>query len=586
VFPVDQQILALGLLVLFATASSKLSTRAGIPFLVVFVVIGMLAGSEGLGGIAFEDYSVAHAVGTTALILILFDGGLNTSTAAIRRSLLPAGLLASLGVVITAAVVALAAWLLLDVPFVHALLLGSIVGSTDAAAVFAALRTGSMKLRPRLASTLEVESASNDPMAVLLTIVCIELVMGGMGGLEGVLWFLLRQIAIGGAIGWAAGHLVARLINRIDLGAAGLYPMMTLSTALATFGAAAVLGGSGFLAVFIAGTMIGNRRVVFQRGISLFHDGLAWLGQIVMFVVLGLLSFPTKVLLVWSDGLLIAFVLIVVARPLAVTVCLAPLRFGWREIAFASWAGLKGAVPIVLAIYPLLFGVEDAAALFHLVFFVVLVSALVQGWSLPQVARWLDVRVQAPPPPPVTLEITSLRHVNADIVEYAVETQSRAANKTIQEIGLPSGVLITMIARERELVAPHGGTVLEPGDYVFVMLDPKLRWLADHVFTKEGNAVLRDSLSGALTLDELRKSHGLALPDATGTETVDAYLRGRLKQAPRVGDHITFGLISLVVLDLDRHDHITEIGVELAGAHRLAPVSDAQSPDALGPPER
>ena len=575
-FPVDRQILAIGLLVLFATASSKLSTRYGIPFLVVFVLIGMLAGSEGIGGISFDDHSLAHAVGTAALILILFDGGLNTSAAAIRRSAVPAGLLATLGVAFTAGIVGIAAWLLLDMPLLHGLLLGSIVGSTDAAAVFAALRTGSMKLRPRLASSIEVESASNDPMAVLLTIVCIELIQGSIDGVAGILWFFVNQLAIGAVIGLLVGRLVAQLINRIDLGAAGLYPMLSLSTALATFGAAAVLGGSGFLAVFVAGAVIGNRRVVFQRGILLFHDGLAWLGQIVMFVVLGLLSFPSKVLLVWSDGLLLALVLVLVARPVAVVLCLFPLRFDWREIAFASWAGLKGAVPIVLATFPLLFGLEGAARLFHLVFFIVLVSVVVQGWTLPPVARWLKVRVKAPPPPPVTLEITSLRHVEADIVEYAVDEHARAANKTIQEIGLPNGVLITMIARDRELVAPHGRTLVKPGDYVFVMLDPKLRWLADHVFAREGRAVLRESLAGDLTLEVLRKHHGVSLPGGEANERLDAYMRARLAEAPRVGDRVTIGLLSLVVLDVDRNHCITEVGVELAG--------DGPKPDAGAAP--
>jgi potassium/hydrogen antiporter len=563
-FLVDQQLLVLGLLVLLATASSKLSTRVGIPFLVVFVVIGMLAGTDGIGGIVFDDFSLAHAVGTTALILILFDGGLHTSVAALRRALVPAGLLATLGVAITAGVVGLAASVLLDLPPLYGFLLGSVVGSTDAAAVFAALRAGSMKLRPRLASTLEVESGSNDPMAVLLTIAFIEVLVGRMMGVPDVLWFLVKQLVIGGGLGFGIGRLLVLLVNRIDLRAAGLYPMLTLSAALATYGLSGVVGGSGFLAVYVVGVVVGHHRVVFQRGIALFHDGLAWLGQIVMFVVLGLLSLPSAVLDAWAPGLLIGVVLIFVARPLAVALCLFPFGFRWQEVVFASWAGLKGAVPIVLAIYPLMFGLEGADQLFHLVFFVVLTSALVQGWSLPLLARRLGVDIPAPPPPPVTLEITSLRHVDADIVEYAVKEDARAANRSIAQLGLPDGVVITMIARDRDLVPPHDNTVLQPGDYVFVMLTPALRWLADHVFVKEGSSIVRDPIPGDLTLDQLRRRHGVSLP-GDANETLDAFLRARLGDRPRSGDRVRLGLLAVTVLDVDTQGRIRDAGIELEG---------------------
>jgi potassium/hydrogen antiporter len=570
-FLVDQQLLVLGLLVLLATTSSKLSTRVGIPFLVVFVIVGMLAGTDGVGGIVFDDFSLAHAVGTTALILILFDGGVHTSVSALRRAAVPAGLLATVGVAITAGIVGLAASILLDLPPLQGFLLGSVVGSTDAAAVFAALRAGAMKLRPRLASTLEVESGSNDPMAVLLTIVCIEVISGRMIGVDSVLWFLLKQFAIGAGLGFGIGRVLVILIQRIDLRAAGLYPMLTLSAALATHGLAGVLGGSGFLAVYVAGVVVGHHRVAFHRGISLFHDALAWLGQIVMFVVLGLLSLPSAVLHAWTSGLLVAVVLIFVARPLAVAVCLFPLRFRWEEVVFASWAGLKGAVPIILAIYPLMFGLEGAEQLFHLVFFVVLLSALVQGWTLPALARRLRVNVPAPPPPPVTLEITSLRHVDADIVEYAVKPDARAANRSIAELGLPDGVVITMIARERDLVPPRDTTVVRPGDYVFVMLNPALRWLADHVFVKEGSSIVRDPIAGELSLGELRRRHGVSLP-GEANETLDAFLRARLGDRPRVGDRVRLGLIAVTVIDVDAHGRVRDAGVELEGPPPRGPT--------------
>mgnify|MGYP002622182798 FL=1 len=319
------------------------------------------------------------------------------------------------------------------------------------------------------------------------------------------------------------------------------------------------------MAVYVAGLIVGHHRVVFSRGIAMFHDGLAWLGQIVMFVVLGLLSLPSAVLEVWDAGLLIAVVLIFGARPLAVVVCLLPFRFRWQEMLFASWGGLKGAVPIVLAIYPLMFGLPGASKLFHLVFFVVLLSALVQGWTLPALARWLRVDVPAPPPPPVTLEITSLRHVDADIVEYAVREDARAANRSIDELGLPDGIVVTMIARDRDLVPPHGKTVVRPGDYVFVMLEPALRWLADHVFVKEGSAIVRDPVSAGLTLAELRRQHGVTLPGAAD-ETIDACLRERLGREPRSGERILFGMIAIVVLDVDPDGLIRDVSIELEGA--------------------
>lgn len=586
-FLVDRQLLVLGLLVLLAAASSKLSTRVGIPFLVVFVVVGMLAGSEGIGGIVFEDFSLAHAVGTTALILILFDGGLHTSIEALRRAVVPAGLLATVGVAITAGVVGIAAAALLDLPLLQGLLLGSIVGSTDAAAVFTALRTAStggkfLKLRPRLGSTLEVESGSNDPMAILLTIACIELISGRMMGIDALLWFLVKQLVVGGGLGFVTGRVLVVLINRIDLRAAGLYPILTLSGALATYGVASVLGGSGFLAVYVAGAVIGHHRVVFQRGIALFHDGLAWLGQIVMFVVLGLLSAPFAVLDVWVSGLLLTLVLIFVARPLAVATCLIPLRFRWGEMVFASWAGLKGAVPIILAIYPLMFGVEGADRLFHLVFFVVLLSALVQGWSLPSLARFLGVNVPAPAPPPVTLEITSLQHVDADIVEYAVTQDARAAHRSIEEIGLPEGVVITMIARDRDLVQPHAKTIVRPGDYVFVMLTPALRWLADHVFVKEGSAVVGEPVAGDLTLAQLRRRHGITLP-GDANQTIDTCLRERLGEPPRHGDRVEFGMLALTVLDVDTEGRIRDISIDLEGPPPRATTDPGIDPEMTQP---
>ena len=561
-FPVDADILILGAFVLVATLSSRLSAQVGLPLLVVFVGIGMLAGSEGPGGLAFTDYALAHAIGTAALILILFDGGLQTSVSALRRTAAPAGLLATVGVLLTALSVGLLAAYVMDIPLAYGLLLGSIVGSTDAAAVFAALRTSGLHLRPRLASTLEIESGSNDPMAVLATVACLEYLTGTMGGASSLAIFLGQQIVFGGLVGWGAGRGAVFLINRVRLPAAGLYPMLTLGAAFVSFGAAALLGGSGFLSVYVAGIVIGNNRVVFHRGVRLFHDGTAWLGQIAMFVVLGLLSFPSEVSRSWPDGLLVAFILMFVARPLSTMLCLLPFRYDWREIAFASWAGLKGAVPIILGIYPLLFAVDRASAIFHLVFFVVMLSASVQGWSLGLMARLLGVTAPAAPAPPVTVEVTSLQQVDADIVSYQVTPDARVAHRSLNQIGLPAEIVVALIVRDRELVVPKGTTVILPGDHVFVTHRPSSRWLLDHVFSPGHSPLLPEPLPGQTTLREIAARHGLSLPGDEAT-TLGRFLRERLDHPAERGDEVRIGMLRFTVLDIGDDGLPTDVRVDL-----------------------
>lgn len=561
-FAIDGHILVLGVLVLLAILSSKISARVGVPLLVVFVIIGMLAGSEGPGGIAFADYTIAHAVGSVALLLILFDGGLQTSMSALRRTAAPAGMLASLGVVITAGITGVLASYALDIPLAYGLLLGSIVGSTDAAAVFASLRNTGLHLRPRLASTLEIESGSNDPMAVLLTVACLEYIRGSIGDAASLVLFFVQQIVLGVVVGWAAGRGIVWLMNRIRLPAAGLYPILSLAGALVSFGIAVALGGSGFLAVYVTGIVIGNRRVVFQRGVRLFHDGLAWLGQITMFVALGLLSFPSQVREAGSQGMLLAAILMLIARPIAVALCLAPFRYSWREIVFASWAGLKGAVPIVLAIYPLMFAIDHAASIFNLVFFVVLVSVLIQGWSLGPLARWLGLIVDVPAEPPVTIEVTSLQEVDADIVSYLVKPSARAAHRRLDQLDLEIDMVVALIVRDRELVVPKGSTVVCPGDHVFVTLRPRSRWLVDHVFSPEGSTMLVEPLDGRMSLAELEQRHGLPLPGAPTSTLADA-LGERLGRTPQPGDQVSFGMLRFSIADVDRQGAPTVVQLDL-----------------------
>jgi potassium/hydrogen antiporter len=568
VFLVDQILLVGAILLLVGIVSSKFATRLGLPVLVLFIGVGMLAGEEGLGRIAFDNYTLAHGIGTIALGLILFDGGLRTPLRAFRVAWKPSALLATVGVLITSVVTGVAAAWILDIPLLHGILLGSIVGSTDAAAVFAILRSKGLHLEERLGSTLEIESGSNDPMAIFLTVGLLEVLLGRMPLGPELLIFFVLQMGVGALAGLAVGWGAVRLINRINLEAAGLYPVLTGVCGMLSFGMAAALGGSGFLAVYIAGIVIGNSRVVFHRGTLLFHDGLAWVGQIVMFVVLGLLSFPSHLLEVAGPALLIAAVLILVARPLGVVPLLLPFGFNVREMLFLSWVGLKGAVPIILATYPLLFGLPGGGLLFNVVFFVVLVSAVTQGWSLPTVARLLRLQKPGEPEPPVTLEITSLRDVDADIVEYTLTGDSRAAGRRLNQLSLPEGVVVAMIAREQSLIPPRGSTQLLAGDHVFVVLRPEVRPLVDRVFRRDGRmqgelpSLVEFPLMGSTSVEELWEFYGIRL-GAPGEQTLDSVIRERLSGRAEVGNVLEIGELTLHVREIT-DGRVTMVGLAIS----------------------
>ena len=534
-FGVDRLILVGAVLVLIGIASSKLSSRMGLPVLVLFLGVGLLAGSEGIGGIEFDNYVIAHGVGTIALAIILFDGGLRTSAPSLKQAWGPAVVLATAGVLLTSLITGLAATWILDVSLLEGMLLGSIIGSTDAAAVFSILRSKGVNVARRIAATLEVESASNDPMAIFLTVGFLEVLMGRMELGPDILWFLVRQMVIGAIAGVVVGRAAVYLLNRIHLEAAGLYPLLAAAAGFLSYGVAVSLGGSGFLAIYIAGILIGNARVVFQRGILLFHDGAAWLAQIVMFVLLGLLAFPSRLAGVAGPGLLIAAALIFVARPVTVFGLLLPFRFNLREMTFISWVGLKGAVPIVLATYPLIFGLPSGGLLFDAVFFVVLVSAISQGWTLPPFARALGLEEPPRPEPPVALEISSLRDVEADIVEYIIQPESRGAGRAIRELALPDGVVVAMISRGSRIIPPRGSTRVLPGDIVFVVVREGTRPLVDRVFGPPAAAsavpeAIEFPLRGDTTISELAEFYGIEL-GGDGMKTLDELIRERTGEA-------------------------------------------------------
>lgn len=566
-FTIDRLILVAALLLLLGIVSSKLSSRFGLPVLVLFLAVGMLAGEDGIGRISFDDHRLAHGIGTLALAVILFDGGLRTPMGSVRVAWPPALVLATLGVALTGALTGAAAVQLLRLPWLDGLLLGAIVASTDAAAVFSILRTGGLQLRRRLASTLEIESGSNDPMAVLLSLFLIQLILGEPTDLWGLGAFLVRQLGLGALVGLAVGRGAALLINRIRLDAAGLYPVLAAVCGLLSYGAAAVPGGNGFLSVYVAGIVLGNTRLVFQRSTLLLHDGLAWMSQMVMFILLGLLVTPSELLTVAPQGLLLAAVVTLVARPVMVLLTLVWFRFPLRELAFLSWAGLKGAVPIILATYPLMFGVPDARLLFNLVFFVVLVSAVTQGWTLRPVADWLGVQGVARAEPPASLELTSLRDIEGDIVDYLVTEDSRAAGKRVRELALTEGAVAALITRGDQIIPPRGSTTLFPGDHVFVVLRSDTRSLVDRVFGSRTSAheplvhELEFPLQGSATVKDLRDFYGIQL-DAADDATLDEILRRELGRHPDVGDAIVLGSVRLRLRELVG-DRIEWVGLSL-----------------------
>jgi len=485
-FVVDQLIMLAAILILLGILSSKLSARLGLPMLVLFLLVGMLAGEDGIGRIAFDNPQAAHALGTLALALILFDGGLQTPVQSIKQVWKPASILATLGVLITAVVTGIAASYILQISLLEGLLLGAIVGSTDAAAVFSLLRNAGINLNSRLKSTLEIESASNDPMAIFLTVGLLEVLVNGLEPGIGLAQLFLLQMGLGALVGLAVGYVIVNIINRIHLQASGLYPILVTASGLLSFGVAANLGGSGFLAIFICGVMIGNARFVFQRTTFLFHDGLAWLSQITMFVMLGLLISPSSLLTVWWQGLLIAAVLVFVARPIAVLPVLKLFGFNSREMTLVSWVGLRGSVPIILAIFPLMFGLASAELIFNVVFFVVLISATLQGSTLAWVARKLKLIEPLPAKAPATLEITSLGEVDAEIVEYTLSDNSRAANRRLARMALPEGVVVAMITRQEKVIPPRGSTVLQASDHLFVVMKNNYKAIVEQVFADKG----------------------------------------------------------------------------------------------------
>lgn len=474
-------VLIYGVLMAVSVMFSRALERLGVPILLLFLLLGIAAGSEGIGGIEFDNYLFAFRVGAVALILILFDGGLNTPWRSIKGGIPPAASLATVGVVGAAGLTACAARLL-GLNWSEALLLGAVVSSTDAAAVFAVLRGSRLNLEKRASLTLELESGLNDPMAVILTTAFAQMAISGAAPGWGLLWQAPLQLVIGALIGLAIGWTGLALLTRLRLRAGGLYPVLTLGLALIAFGAATMAYGSGFLAVYTAGVVIGNSRTPYRHGLRRIHDALAWLGQISMFLILGMLVFPSRLVDAAPIGIAIALFLAFIARPLATLICLAPFRYERKHMAFIGWAGLRGAVPIILATIPVLAEAPGAHKIFNIVFFVVVVNAILPGATLRWAARAFGLERTIPPDPPAALEINSTQLLEGEILLFFIDESLAVAGAPLAKLPMPSGSAVLLVMRGRELIAARGATVLKPGDHVYLFCREADRPLIELLF--------------------------------------------------------------------------------------------------------
>jgi potassium/hydrogen antiporter len=432
----------------------------------------MLAGSEGPGGIYFDDPWLTQLIGVTALAFILFDGGLATEWKVIRPVLAKGAALSSLGVLISAVVVGVFISIVLDFTLLEGLLIGSIMASTDAAAVFSILRSKAVKLKGNLEPLLELESGSNDPMAVFLTIGFTQLIVNPEQTALSLIPMFFWQMLLGGVMGYLLGRGMALFLNRLKLAYEGLYPVLTISLVLFTYSATVYMGGNGFLAVYLAGLIMRRQDFLRRRSIMRFQDGLAWLMQITMFTTLGLLVFPSQLLPIAGAGLLVSIFLILVGRPISVFMTLMFHKISLREKTLVSWVGLRGAAPIILATFPLLAGIPHSDTIFHLVFFVVITSVLLQGTTIPYIARMLKVETPTEPPfPPYPLELVKSANPDSELVEIVVEQNSAVVGKAIVDLGLPQGALVVLIHKEGHFIVPSGDTVLAPRDRMLVLAD-------------------------------------------------------------------------------------------------------------------
>jgi cell volume regulation protein A len=537
-------VLLLGALLLVAgILSSLLAARLGAPLLLLFLAVGMLAGEDGPLGIRFNDYRTTYLVGTLALSLILFDGGLRTRLATFRLALAPSVLLATVGVGVTALLTGVFTWWLLGLPLLGALLVGSVLGSTDAAAVMLLLRAGGVQVDQRVGALLEVESGLNDPMAVMLTLLLVGMLAAGDVSAGGVVLFLLQHGVLGAAVGLAGGAAMVWALGRLAL-PEGLRPALAATLAVAVAMAAAVFDGSGLLAAYVAGLVVGNRRPPGLADVLGFSEALTWIAQIAMFVLIGLLVTPTELLAQVTPGLLVFAVLTFVARPIAVVLCLAPFRFSWREHAFAAWVGLRGSVAVLLAAIPALAAIPNGSLYFNLAFVVVLASLLLQGWTLRRVAAGLGLLLPAAPAAPrAVLDLPGVR--DAEIIAFSIRPGSTALRHP-----LPSWLRPVMLLSAGHLAPATAPLRLQPGDTLYVLAEPGREAEYDRHFaaeTEDGAPALGTfTVDGAALVGDVAAAYGLAAPGVPAGETIAGLFAAAYGGLVGLGDRVRLGDVGLV----------------------------------------
>ena len=552
------------ILVMAGILSSLLALRFGAPLLLVFLFIGMLAGDAGPGQLSFDDVRTTYLVGSVALALILFDGGLRTKFQSIRIVLAPSMVLATIGVLLTALIAAPAAKYALDLNWTEALLVGAVVASTDAAAVFLLVHTQGLRLRPRVGATLEAESGTNDPFAIFLTLMLVEFISIGESSPAHVVMELAREGLLGAVIGVIGGRLVVVALNRMAL-PQGLHAPFVATAALVIFGVSQISHASGFLAVYLAGIIIGNRPTRAHNSVVTFLDAATWLAQIVMFVLLGLLASPQRLLDSVGPSVIVALVLMLVARPLAVLVCLAPFRFNWREKVFIAWTGLRGAVAIFLASIPMLVGLSKAYLYFDVAFVVVVISLLLQGWTLGPAARWLHVALPRVDRGPRRVELDLPGQLEQQLVGYPVRPKSLYFRRGL----LPSWSKPTLVIRDERILSPVEADPVAAGDYLYLLAPPEKAEALDRFFVDMAPSSAPDPhllgdfmVSGEHTLGELAQIYGVSAGEEQASLTLADYFDIHLDRAPKEGAELVLDPIVLVARSISG-GRVSVVGLRL-----------------------